>query len=376
MGAVQCKICHKYSGVLCALVAKKSETKDDKVAHCSHTNYRYLNLKELQERLKTVQNAKRSSTRHVQRLKQKISALISKDGLRLHDDDSDDMNVIISTSSTEITRNLSKNDFQQIFWEQQMLFNKSKSKKGMWWHPLIIRFALNLRYLSSTAYKAVGNFLHLSSKRTLQDYTHVMKFNAGTSSDVMERFKRDVGREKCPKKFGLLMDEMKIKSGLVFSKSSRRLVGFIELCNVSSDLKKLESIMCCKNQEDIPTLVDHMLVLMARAIFKPSFTFPVAQYPTLSLTAEELYPLVWNTVEALELNEFEVLSVTCDGLSANRKFFRISSTESLNIPYKTINPYDQSRSVYFFCDVPHLLKTARNCFSNSFAHSHSRKLKV
>ena len=135
----------------------------------------------------------------MRRLKQKISALISKDGLQLHHDDSDDMNVIISTSSTEITRNFSKNDFQEIFWEQQMLFNKLKSKKGMRWHPLIIRFALNLRYLSSTAYKAVGNFLHLPSKRTLQDYTHVMKFNAGTSSDVMERFKRDVSREKCPK---------------------------------------------------------------------------------------------------------------------------------------------------------------------------------
>ena len=117
------------------------------------------------------------------------------------------------------------------------------------------------------------------------------------------------------------MDEMKIKSGLVFSKSSGRLVGFIELSNVSSDLKKLESIMFCKNQENIPALADHMLVLIARAIFKPSFTFPVAQYPTSSLTAEELYPLVWNTVEVLELNEFEVLSVTCDGLSANRKFF-------------------------------------------------------
>ena len=64
-----------------------------------------------------------------------------------------------------------------------------------------------------------------------------------------------------------------------------------------------------------------MLVIMVRAIFKPSFTFPIAQYPTSSLTAEELYPLVWNAVEALELNEIEVISITCDGLSANHKFF-------------------------------------------------------
>ncbi len=121
-----------------------------------------------------------------------------------------------------------------------------------------------------------------------------------------------------------------------------------------------------------------MLVFMVRAIFKPSFTFPVAQYPTSTLSAEELYPLVWGVVESLELNELEVTSLTCDGLSANRKFFRISkdAAKSLKIPFKTTNPYDQDRFVYFYCDVPHLLKTSRNCFSNSFTHSNRRKLTV
>ena len=50
--------------------------------------------------------------------------------------------------------------------------------------------------------------------------------------------------------------------------------------------------------------------------------------------------------------------------------------KSLKIPFKTTNPFDSSRSIYFFCDVPHLLKTTRNCFSKSFAHSNSRFLKV
>ncbi len=42
------------------------------------------------------------------------------------------------------------------------------------------------------------------------------------------------------------------------------------------------------------------------------------------------------------------------------------------IPYKSFNPYPKEAD----CDVPHLLKTSRNCFSNSFAHSKSRTLKV
>ena len=152
------------------------------------------------------------------------------------------------------------------------------------------------------------------------------------------------------------MDEMKIKSGLVYNRSSGRLVGFIELPEVSDELRKLEADIY-NDQMDTPKLASHMLVIMVRAIFKHSFTFPIAQYPTCDLTAEDLYPLVWNVVEALELNEIDVTAITCDGLAANRKFFRTSqsTTESLNIPYKTTNPYDQTRCVYFFCDVPHLL---------------------
>ena len=42
--------------------------------------------------------------------------------------------------------------------------------------------------------------------------------------------------------------------------------------------------------------------------------------------------------------------------------------------YRTNNPFDDSRYLYFISDPPHLLKTTRNCFSNSYAHFNSRKL--
>ena len=72
------------------------------------------------------------------------------------------------------------------------------------------------------------------------------------------------------------------------------------------------------------------------------------------------------------------MSISCDGLSANRNLFRIGreAKMSAKLPYKTANPFDDTRCIYYFCDAPHLLKTARNCFSNSFAHSYSRTLKV
>ena len=158
----------------------------------------------------------------------------------------------------------------------------------------MIRFALNLRYLSSTAYRSVGSFLALPSQRTLRDYTHVMKFDAGVSGEVVQRLKEDMNFDKCSssqKKVTVLMDEMKIKSGLVFNKSTGKLVGFVNLGDINRDLETLKSIL---NEDPAspkqPELADSMLVMMVRPIFKTSFTFPVAQYPTTSLVWREAIP--------------------------------------------------------------------------------------
>ena len=252
----------------------------------------------------------------------------------------------------------------------------------MRWHPLMIRFALNLRYLSSTAYRSVGNFMALPSQRTLQDYTHVLNFDAGMSKEVVKRLKEDMNFDQCSssqKKVTVLMDEMKIKSGLVFNKSTGKLFGFVNLGDINRDLEALKLTLNEENPHPKrPELADSMLVMMVRPIFKPTFTFAVAQYPTTSLSGEKLYPIVWDVIEALELNDIQVHAVSCDGLSANRKFFRISMDpdKTLKIPFKTTNPFDRDRCLLFFCDVPHLLKTTRNCFSNSFPHKNSQNLKV
>lgn len=100
----------------------------------------------------------------------------------------------------------------------------------------------------------------------------------------------------------------------------------------------------------------------------------MAQELTESLQRASFEPILLST----EWYLFQVYYVTCDGLSANRKFFKVSQNvgDPLSFPYKTVNPFSPDRELFFFCDAPHLLKTVRNCFSNSFAHSHSRMLKV
>ena len=101
--------------------------------------------------------------------------------------------------------------------------------------------------------------------------------------------------------------------------------------------------------------------------------------------------------ERLERIGFKVVAVTADGASPNRKVFHMhsmsnASTDDVDdeddmdhandkddtndtgdtenkddgLCYKSCNPYtNEKRSVFFFSDVPHLMKTTRNCWSHS-----------
>lgn len=84
-------------------------------------------------------------------------------------------------------------------------------------------------------------------------------------------------------------------------------------------------------------------------------------------------------IEALDLYEVPVVSLTSDGAKPNRRFYKLCQKPQsgcVDVPYKTPDPYRENEDIYFFCDAPHLLKTARNCFSNSYAHSNSLKMEV
>jgi len=195
----------------------------------------------------------------------------------------------------EVDENVkAKKHFHNIFWNQQQAYNSLGDKRRMRWHPLMIRFALNLKYLSSSAYLAVGNFLALPSKRTLCDYTNVLSVEPGVSNELIQRMKSDMQFDSCPdqeKLVGLMMDEMKVKSGLVFSKRTDRLVGFVNLGSINSDLEALQSSLENESLEHKvgPELAGSMLVLMARLLHKPSFTFPIATCSLLELLLLKMY---------------------------------------------------------------------------------------
>ena len=70
----------------------------------------------------------------------------------------------------------------------------------------------------------------------------------------------------------------------------------------------------------------------------------------------------------LERCGFIVLVTTADGASPNRMFMRIHREDN-TFPYKVLNPFSSTkRYIHFISDPPHLLKTARNCWSSENRH--------
>jgi DNA transposase THAP9 len=150
------------------------------------------------------------------------------------------------------------------------------------------------------------------------------------------------------------------------------MIGFGQISDVDQLLADIEAEVS-GTRRDEEQLASHVLQLMVRGI-STSILTTFAYFATKTLTANQLYPILWEAVEILEAKGIRVLAFVSDGAAANRAFYKMSLAEKKGDNWYTKNPYDRTRNIYFVCDVPHLLKTVRNCMSNSGSHKNTRLL--
>ena len=182
--------------------------------------------------------------------------------------------------------------------------------------------------------------------------------------------------EDWQKYVAVCFDEVKVKEGIVYNKHECRVIGFVDFGEINNALSEFERSI----DDGSPALAKQMLVFMVRGVFF-RLKFPYAQYATRDLSADVLFQLVillliaslfmlylqikvWRVVRSLECAGFKVISLTGDKASVNRKFFRMHkpSDSDESITYRVRNPYSvEERYIYFISDVPHLIKTVRNC---------------
>ena len=289
---LRCRSCQSFRSTLRSSICRLNEL--DPTSASSHASYKSLSTAEKDERLRNVSHSLKISQQKVRRLKVKLESLIEKEGISLAEDDATDISAVFSEVNSTVDKNFPPDTPQRVFWDQQLKYNSLKNKKQMKWHPLVVRFALNLKYLSTSGYRAVrqSEIIHLPSERTLSDYTHWTSAHGGVQLEFIEHLKCTLEREipsHEQRRCALSMDEMKIKSGLVFSKRTGSLVGFTDLGSANRDLERLA--MDDSTDSIDGRLADQVFVFLARAVFKPSLAIPVAHYSSSNLSGETVTAL-------------------------------------------------------------------------------------
>ena len=364
---IRCKKCEHHRKSLNSMLNRhQRESASDRVKPSSHTNFSKLSTPEKIDRLHNMHQATHQMKQQLERVKQRISQAIEKDGIVVDEATHSDLKTIVNESAKKATDLFPDGSFQQLFWEQQQQASSVKDSRSMRWHPLMIKWCIYLRHLSSGAYEALrsSDCVKLPSQRTLRDYTHYVRALPGFLADVDEQLIEAAKLSTCEefqKYVVLVMDEMHIKEDLVYDKHSGELVGFVNLGETNNRLIQFERQVESSTCEHEP-LANSIVVLMVRGLFT-HLQFPYAQFPCASVTGDLLFDPFWEAVERLERCGLKVMALTCDGASVNRRLFKLHQTGK-ELVHKVVNPFATERFVYFFSDPPHLLKTVRNAWHN------------
>ncbi|SMN01853.1 hypothetical protein SPONN_126 [uncultured Candidatus Thioglobus sp.] len=366
----KCSKCKSYRGTLRAMHNRwVKRNACDMSSPTSHSNERYLNTPQRKQKMSKLKKRLVMAERQVNKLAAKIEEFTQTQGTSVDPGLHSGLLSVMNDSTETVNKTFAEGTFARLFWEQQLKVASVKDCRQARWHPLMIKFCLNIKLMSSAAYHALrtSGFIRLPSERTLRDYTHFFKSSPGIHSDLNEQLKKEAAIESLPESqryVALLIDEMKIKEDLVYDKYSGHIIGFTSLGDLNDIMSCLEQ--GCEEEVLHPSLSKYILVLMVRGIFF-RLEFPYAHFGTEGATGDFLFPIIWDAIRQLECIGLKVICVTGDGASPNRKFFRMHGEKGA-ITYKTHNPFadpKENRPLFFVSDPPHLVKTTRNCWSHS-----------
>ena len=313
-------IVRDFSNILCffcrktlhSMASRESNRSSSASSLSSHINYRYLSSSEKDTRLGLLRQKNRILESKVKRLTAKLDSILQTDGIDLDDETSSDFISIMEEEDAGVESSFPPDSFQHIFWKHQLdsVARSGKKKNGVRWHPLMIKFCIYLRHVSSKSYEVLrqSGVIHLPSQRTLKDYTNCVKASPGFSHDVDAQLLSSINAKSCPswhKLVILLLDEMHIKEGLVYDKHTGRMIGFVDLGDINNHLLEFERSLETDSTAKSTTLASSVMVIMVKGLFTP-LRFPYSHFPCTSITGDLLFDPFWEAIYRLERMDFKV----------------------------------------------------------------------
>ena len=374
---LKCEECKQLRKKLHAMRAIKTTSSKDSASVSSKVNYRYQSSEVLRKRLSSTQLAKKNAVQNVTRLTSKISKLVESEEVAVTSEQDSIIKEIIEKEKPE----LDENTPLHLLWQQQKE-RSSKSAKAMRWHPLIIRWCLSIYMTSPAAYRHISskrnNFLMLPHVNTLKKYINYTKPSSGFNPDIIKELVEDsklASLKDFQKNVSILFDEMKIQANLVYKKSTGKIVGFTEMGSINEEMSEFQRHVDSENVDEKPDrkLAQYVNLFMVRGIFT-NLCYPFGYHASVGFKSDELFPVVWEATGVLESLGFKVRAWVCDGGSPNRRFLKMNAQDDKFNSVKNIFATD--RDIYFFSDVPHLLKTTRNNLENSHGNQNTKNLMV
>jgi hypothetical protein len=189
-GSNRCIICEKYQVNLRSIFFQFTSRKSS-IDLVPKSNLRYMCTPERKRKYVLLRNAIINQRRRFKRLHTKLESI--SQGVGLDEEVVRDLKPVVHDFQAHIDQ-YGDDDFRKIFWNHQVKLMNTVNPNGRRYHPLFIRWCLNLMTVSPLAYNILkeSNVFVMPSKRTLLDYTHWYSQKCGFQSEALEQLYQDL----------------------------------------------------------------------------------------------------------------------------------------------------------------------------------------
>lgn len=225
----------------------------------------------------------------------------------------------------------------------------------------IRQFAIALYYYSPAAYRYLRSVFHnnLPDCQTIRAWLKSIDGSPGITNEALQSLERkakeyhEKGEELL---IALISDEMSIRKNVAWHEKKQKFSGFATCCN--------------ENNELVPVAKDALVFMAVGEDFK----LPVAYFLLAGLNAMGRAALTQLVVKSVNDTGCRVVSLTQDGLAANKAMAReLGADFKDNKPY-FLSPTNPNHRIYFIWDAPHMMKLGRACLKYHQLYHNGKKI--